>query len=228
MAQREQAILAVLRHVALFRPVPDEQLHGLCALLRERHYRKGTIIFQEGDQGDSLYIICKGRVRIYLAGPDGREATVRVYRPYQTFGEFAVLDGAPRSANAAALEEVFVLSLYRAEFLGLLRANFDMVLHMFAQLTERARYTTDYSGQLAFLSRPGRIAATLLRLAGTESQGDGTGQLDITQQELADFTNTTREWVNHILRDFADARLISVERRTITILDREGLRRRVV
>jgi CRP/FNR family transcriptional regulator/CRP/FNR family cyclic AMP-dependent transcriptional regulator len=143
------------------------------------------------------------------------------------FGEFAVLDGAPRSASAAALDDVTVLALHRDDFLRLLRENFDMVLHIFAMLTERVRYTTDYSEQLAFLNGPGRVAAALLQLASVEANGYGPVRLEITQQELAAFTNTTREWVNKILQEFVDQGLIGLKRGVVEVRDREGLRRRV-
>ena len=227
MPQREPINLAVVRDVALFEKLDEPQLQQVCALLKQRRYRKGAIIFHREDDGNCLFIISKGRVRIYLASQDGREVTVRIYGPRSTFGEFSVLDGAPRSATAAALDDVSALVLYRDDFLALLRRNFDLVLQVFAMLTERARYTTDYTEQLAFLSGPGRVAAVLLQLTAVESPGYGPARLELTQQELAAFTNTTREWANHILRDFAEQRLIALERGAVVVLDREGLRRRV-
>lgn len=227
MIQGKPAALTVVRHVALFQGLDEAQLLKVYALLKERRYRKGEIIFHREDEGSCLFIICKGRVRIYLSSPDGREATVRIYGPRSTFGEFAVLDGAPRSATAAALDDVSTLVLYRDDFLRLLRENFDLVQRMFAVLTERARYTTDYSEHLAFLSGPGRVAATLLQLAGVEAHGFGPVRLELTQQELATFTNTTREWANHTLHEFAGQGLIALERGAVVVLDREGLRRRV-
>jgi CRP/FNR family transcriptional regulator, cyclic AMP receptor protein len=227
MPKHEPITPAVVRDVALFEKLDEAQVQQVCALLKERRYRKGDIIFHRDDEGNCLFIISSGRVRIYLASQDGREATVRIYGPHSTFGEFAVLDGAPRSATAAALDDVTALVLYRDDFLGLLRRNFDLVLQVFAMLTERARYTTDYTEQLAFLSGPGRVAAALLQLAGVESAGYGPARLELTQQELAAFTNTTREWANHTLREFAEQGLIALERGAVIVLDREGLRRRV-
>jgi len=227
MAKHEPISSTVVRDVALFQKLDEPQLQQVCALLTERRYRKGDIIFHREDHGNCLFIISKGRVRIYLASPDGREATVRIYGPRSTFGEFAVLDGAPRSATAAALDNVTALVLYRDDFLELLRRNFDLVLQVFAMLTERVRYTTDYTEQLAFLSGPGRVAAVLLQLASVEALDHGPIRLELTQHELAAFTNTTREWANHTLREFAEQGLIALERGAVIVQDREGLRRRV-
>lgn len=227
MVHREPAALGIVRQVTLFQKLDDAQLVQVGKLLKERRYRKGEIIFHVGDEGGYLYLLCKGRVRIYLVSDSGREATVRIYRPSSAFGEIAVLDGAPRSATAAALDDVETLVLHRDEFLRLLQDNFDLVRQVFAVLTERLRYTTFYSEQLAFLSGPGRVAATLLQLASVDPLVQEPSRLELTQQELADFTNTTREWVNRILGDFEDQRLISLQRGAVVVLDRQGLREKV-
>lgn len=222
--------LALVRQIELFQHLSESQIQKLAMLLHERHYRKGTIIFQKGDEGSSLCIVCKGRVRIYLTSDDhqGREATVRICRPYTAFGELAVLDGAPRSANAAALDNVSVLVMQRPDFLALLREDFDLTERILTLLTDRVRSTTEYSERLVFLNGPARVAATLLSLANVDSFRDGPVRLELTQQELADFTSSTREWVNHILNDFADQGLIALERGAITVLDRFGLQQRTV
>jgi len=80
---------------------------------------------------------------------------------------------------------------------------------------------------LAFFSVPGRVASILLQLAGVEADPLKPAALNLTQDDLAKFANTTREWVNRLLKEFADAGLIRVERKAITILDRAGLDRRV-
>src|SRR5690349_2252424 len=102
MNQRVLANAAALRRTTLFSNLSDEQLQQIGGLLKERRYRKGEIIFHQGDPGGCLYLVAAGRVRIYLVSPDGREATVRIYNRGSTFGEFSVLDGQPRSASAAA------------------------------------------------------------------------------------------------------------------------------
>lgn len=227
MFERESPYFEVLRQIELFQHLSAEQLRILCPRLVARQYRKGTIIFSQGDEGSSLYILRKGRVRIFMTGSVGREATLRIYKPCSIFGEIAVLDGGPRAAGAQALDEVSVLLLQRDVFLSLLRDNFAMVQQVFALLTERMRYTTYYSELLAFLSGPGRVAAVLVQLAATESLSPGPVQLSLTQQELADFSRTTREWVNRILNDFADAGLVALERGSIIVLDLTRLKQKV-
>jgi CRP-like cAMP-binding protein len=223
MVASEPTSLAAVRQVQLFRTLDEAQLQKVSRLLKERRYRKGEIIFHQDDPGGYLYIISTGRVRIYVAGPDGREVTLRIYGPDSNFGELSVIDGEARSASAAALDDVTTYVLYREDFLNLLRENFALVQHILTILAERVRYTTNYSEQLAFLSAPGRVAALLMRLAGAEAAVQPPIRLELSQQELADFANTTREWVNRALHDFADEGLVRVERRAVVILNPDGL-----
>jgi CRP/FNR family transcriptional regulator, cyclic AMP receptor protein len=216
-----------LHHVPLFQLLDDQQVHKISLLLKERHYRKGDTVFHQGDPGGCLFLVTSGRVRIFLNSADGREATVRFYGPNSAFGEFSVLDGQPRSASAAAVDDVTTLVLYRDDFMPLLRQHFELVEQLFAMLTERLRYTTSYSEQLAFLSVPGRVASVLLELAGIEADPLTPARLELTQEDLAKFANTTREWVNRSLRELAEAGLIHVERKAVVVLDRAGLARRV-
>jgi CRP-like cAMP-binding protein len=216
-----------LRNVPLFQVLDDEQIRQISLLLKQRRYYKGDTVFHQGDPGGCLYLVTSGRVRIFLNSADGREATVRFYGPNSAFGEFSVLDGQPRSASAAAVDDVTTLVLYRDDFMALLRQHFEVVERLFTMLTERLRYTTSYSEQLAFLSVPGRVASVLLRLAGVEADLLKPARLDLTQEDLAKFANTTREWVNRSLREFAEAGLIQVERKAVIVLDRAGLDLRV-
>src|SRR5215212_10465363 len=132
MFHRASVGVPALRQVSLFQALDDQQIGQISLLLKERRYHKGDIIFYQGDPGGCLYLVTSGRVRIFLNSPDGREATVRFYGPNSTFGEFSVLDGEPRSASAAAVDDVATLALYRADFLGLLRQHFDLVERMLA------------------------------------------------------------------------------------------------
>jgi CRP-like cAMP-binding protein len=222
MTERERFGIASLRNVALFRDADESILAHAWTLLHEQRSSKGDIIFQQGDPGGCLYLIAEGRVRIFLASPDGREATVRIYGPNSAFGELSVLDGAPRSANAAALDDLVMFVLYRDDVQELLRRNFVLVQQTIGMLAERLRYTTHYSEQLAFLRAPGRVAARLAQLAYAVELGE-PARLEITQEELAAFATTTREWVNRALRDFADRGLIKLSRGSVIVLDPRGL-----
>src|SRR3954468_17291021 len=92
----------ILLKVPVFSRLPEEGRERLGRLLRPRRYARGEVIFLEGDQGTALCLIAEGRIRIQLTGSDGREAVLNVYGPGEIFGEMALLDGEPRSADAIA------------------------------------------------------------------------------------------------------------------------------
>jgi CRP-like cAMP-binding protein len=198
-----------------------------CARFWAKRFPKGRVIFEEGDPGDYLYVITSGQVRVYLLNADGREVTLRAYGPSEVFGELAVLDGQPRSAGASALDDVRAFALHRDDFRAMLRDNFALVEHVIGLLVERLRYTTIYAERLAFLDARGRLAAALLQLSSTDLNTDRPARLTLTQQELAGFAGATREWVNHALREFADAGLVQIERGAVIVLDRTGLRQKM-
>src|SRR5690554_4499501 len=161
-----------VRQVSLFRTLDEAHVQRLSKHLRERRYRKGELIFDQGDPGDCLYVIVSGRVRIYLTSPDGREATIRILESGTSFGELAVLDRAPRAASAATLDDTVTLVLLRDDFMQILRDSFPLVQHVLGLLTEMVRYNTSYAERLAFLSVPGRVAALLAQLADAADPRD--------------------------------------------------------
>ncbi len=219
--------LAVLRNISLFSMLNDQQLQDVQRVIMARSYPKGQVLFHQGDPGNCLYLLTAGRLRIFVSSPDGREATVRMYGPGSSVGELAVLDGKPRSASAIAIDTLKTMVLYREDFLKLLHEHISITESVLAMLAERVRYTTHYSEQLMFLSAPGRIAKTLLQLAAIESDLSRPARLELSQQELANFAGTTREWGNRALQEFAAAGLVAIERRAILVLDRVGLEKRV-
>lgn len=221
MSQYDPVELA--RQVAMFRSFDDEQLLQVGSLLQEQRYQKGQTIFLQDETGGCLYLIITGRVRIYLSAPNGSEATLRIYGAGSYFGELSVLDSSPRSASASALNDVVCAVLYRDDFLRLLSTNFSLVQQVLAVLTERLRYTTTYSEHLIFLNTSQRVAAMLLQLIATEEPLDDQPRLKITQHDLASLACTTRESVNHALREFANQGLIHLERGAITVLNQAGL-----
>lgn len=226
----------ILRQAPLFRVLDEREAQVACAPFRLRQFEKNEMIFQHGDPGGCLYLIGGGRVRIFLPGPEGREVTLRIYERGDIFGELAVLDDGARTASAQAMDNVYAYVLYREEFMQLLSGNFKLVQHVIRMLSERLRYTTTYTERLAFMSMPARIAAALLQLSSginaTEQAGMQAGMqagvISITQQDLANFVGTTREWVNRTLKDFARRGWIKLARGTIYILNLQALQQVIV
>jgi CRP-like cAMP-binding protein len=120
---------AVLRHNYLFRGLADATLDGIAALAVKRTYYKGSVIFSQGDEGDALFGVASGRVRISASASGGREVFLNIMEPGDTFGEIAVMDGLPRTANAMALDTSTLIVIQRGDFLPLLEREPQLAMH---------------------------------------------------------------------------------------------------
>jgi CRP/FNR family transcriptional regulator len=223
--------LSVLRSVPLFAALSDGELARLHDRLGRRTFGKHVIIFHKDSPGQSLYIIKSGAVRIFLLSESGQEISVDILVPGDIFGELAVLDGRSRSAGALTLEETVVLTLPRDSLWQCLEESPSMTRAIMEVICGRLRYTTAYAESLAFLDVHSRVAAKLVELADRYGVDSGPGkeiELRLTQAELASWVATTRESVNKVLCTFRDQELIELEGQRITVLDRRGLKNRIV
>ena len=129
------------------------ELLMLAALTGSYACPAGTTIFRKGDEGDSIYVLREGSVRIILPLDTGWETELAIVRPGELFGELSLLDGKPRSASAVAVEDVVALTLGRQEFLGFLRKQPEAAIRMLAMLAGRLRRTDELLGDAVFLER---------------------------------------------------------------------------
>lgn len=139
----QDVTLEELRSVPLFASLDDTAARELRELLQIRDIAGTTIIFRAGDTGDAMYLIESGRVRISVHDADGNDVTLAELAQGDFFGEMALLDGNPRSADAGALDEVRLAVLSREDFLDFMRRNPDVALSMLAALTTRLRQTDE-------------------------------------------------------------------------------------
>jgi CRP-like cAMP-binding protein len=219
----------ILAKVPLFAGLPDEERERLGSLLRARRYTRGEVIFLEGDEGTALCLIAEGRIRIQLTGADGREVVINVYGPAEFFGELALLDGEPRSADAIAQDASRVFWLQREDFAAFLDSHPRAAMTMLASLSRRLRHTTRVVQDATFRDVPARLARVLLDLAARNGQPIPQGiriESRLTQGELAAMVGASRETVNRALRGFEQRGLIGWEASRITINQPEQLRAR--
>jgi CRP/FNR family cyclic AMP-dependent transcriptional regulator len=181
-----------------------------------RAYPKRTIVFQEGDPGDQLYVVVEGRVKVFLADADGREIVLDMLGPGQYFGEMA-LDGQPRSASVMTVEPSKLASVTREAFRNVLATNPDASIELVVTVIRRARNLTRVAGNLALLDVYGRIARLLL----DEAQ-DRDGQRVVTQRlshrEIAARVGASREMVSRVFADLRDGGFIAESEAGIVIL----------
>lgn len=211
-----------LAAVPLFQGLPSKELEQLAGIAADRRYGRGDAIFLEGDEGDGLYVVISGRVKVFKLSPDGKEQTLHLFGAGEPFGEVALLAGRRFPANADALEESRVLFFPRDAFAGLIRENPSVALNLLALLSVRLRRFTALIEDLSLKEVPGRLSAYLLYLS-REREGQAELSLDVTKAQLASLLGTIPETLSRILGRMSRQGLIGLDGRRIRILDRPGL-----
>ncbi|HLJ36021.1 MAG TPA: Crp/Fnr family transcriptional regulator, partial [Ktedonobacteraceae bacterium] len=182
------------------------------------------------DPGQVLYVIKEGKVKICLISPDGQEMTLVVFGRGECFGEFAILDGLPRSTDAIALERVECYTLQRSDFHNAIMKNPKIAIQILEVLCRRLRTTDQMVEDLIFLDVYGRVAKKLLELADTHGEKIENGtriNVRLTQQELASMVGASRESVNKVMGYFTDKNFISTDKHRITLHRMNDLKRRI-
>lgn len=221
---------AWLAQVPLFADLDAESLHQLAASAHRRGFHAGEVIFHRGDPGQVLYVIRQGKVKISLTSPEGQEVALAVLGPGECFGELALLDGQPRSADAQAMETVQAYSLQRTDFISAVVHHPHIAIQVMHVLSSRLRQTDDMVQDLLFLDVHGRVAKKLLELTGTHGVRTAEGiriELRLTQAELAAMVGASRESVNKVMGYLTAKHYISTDRHHITVTRLAELRRRV-
>jgi len=216
-----------LRRCALFEECDEAALDGVVRQLRRRRFRRNEVIFHQGDPGDALHVVAAGAVKIVLPSAEGEEAIIATLRPGDFFGELAILDGAPRSATAIALESCETLELPRITFHELLDHDPRLRDALLIGLTHELRRLTSHVEELHFLDLAGRLAMRLFRLAREADKVGTEVRLDwpYTQSDLASMIGGTRQSVNKLLSGLVDDGLVRIERDTLIVTDMEALGR---
>jgi len=217
----EDEVLATqsLQQCALFEHAGPEALAEVTGRLRRRRFRRNEVIFHQGDAGASLHVVSAGAIKILLPSAEGDEAIIATLRPGDFFGELALLDGAPRSATAVALESSETMELPRDTFRDLLDHDPSLRDALLAGLAHELRRVTGQVEELHFLDLAGRLAMRLSRLARDADPTSDEVRLDwpYTQSDLASMIGGTRQSVNKLLSQLVDDGLVIIERETLII-----------
>ena len=219
----------VLRQAPLFSALDDEAATALRASMAESRLRRGEVLFHEGDEGDKLYIVTEGKVKLGRTSSDGRENLLAILGPGQMFGELSLFDPGPRSATVTAVTDTSFLSLSHEDLLRWLEGRPGVARGLLAQLAGRLRKANDVVADLVFSDVPGRVAKALLDLAdrfGSTADDGIHVHHDLTQEELAQLVGASRETVNKALADFVHRGWIQLQGKSVVVLDEDRLRRR--
>jgi CRP/FNR family transcriptional regulator, cyclic AMP receptor protein len=206
----------------LFRELGHEIRDRLGAYATTKNVSRGKTVFSKGDPGTCLFAVWTGAVEIMVPSSQGKSAVFNLVREGEIFGEVALLDGGPRTADAVAFTECKLLAIERRDFLSLLRLHPDVSIRLIQVLCARLRQTTEQVEDLMFLDLKRRLIKTLLRLSKTEGCD---GRIVISQSKLSEIVGLSREMINKQLQVWAADGWIRLERRCITVLRADALTR---
>jgi CRP-like cAMP-binding protein len=219
----------VIRKAPLFTALDDVAAASLLANMVSVKIAKGAILFAEGDEGDQLYVIAEGKLKLGTSSGDGRENLLSILGPGEMFGELSLFDPNPRTSTATAVTDAKLLSLGQEKLLPWLIENPKVSLQLLASLAQRLRRTNEAVGDLVFSDVPGRVAKALIDLGERFGKKTDEGLYvhhDLTQEELAQLVGASRETVNKALADFAGRNWLKLDGRAVLITDFERLTKR--
>lgn len=209
-----------LKSIPFFTQLSEAELDLLRSLAAEKHYPKNAVVLTEGETGDSLYMIQSGKVKVFIGDEEGREIILKILGPGDFFGEMSMIDKQPRSASITTTESSVFLVLTHNAFEKCIEKIPRIASMVMRVLSQRVREADRKIGTLAMMDVYGRVASTLLELAVNDN-GKMIVSEKLSQQDLANMVGASREMVNRILKDLAERGFISVESKSITIINQE-------
>ncbi|WP_084106557.1 Crp/Fnr family transcriptional regulator [Demequina sp. NBRC 110056] len=219
----------LLRSSPLFAGMDGNSARSLIATMTRMELAKGDVLFNEGDEGQALYVIVKGKIKMARTARDGRENLLGLLGVGDMLGELSVFDPGPRLSRAHAVEDSIIYELPKAVLDTWLDDHLEMSRHLMRALAQRIRRISNTMADLVFSDVPGRVAKAILDLGhrfGRMERGHVTVRHGLTQEELAQLVGASRETVNKALADFASRGWIDVHIGAVEVYEPERLRAR--
>lgn len=217
-----ERLLDIISMVPSFSGLPEDQLNEIKNIAIDRRFKKGEIIFSDGDEGKGFYVVVQGLVKIFKLSPEGKEQILHIYGPGEPFGQVAVYAGWSYPASAEAIAESHALFFPREAFVDLITRIPSLAMSMLAVLSMRLRAFTIQVENLSLKEVPGRLAGYLIYLLEEQKERDGV-TLNISKGQLASLLGTIPETLSRIFSRMTELGLIEVEGRRIKLLNRDGL-----
>jgi CRP-like cAMP-binding protein len=216
----------VLADTEFFADAPASMLADVAASGKIRNLVRGDVLFEAGDDPDSIYVVLTGRIAIALGNRpfDHRESVIALMEEGDLFGEMGMLDKSARSAGARALETSTVLEIPYTSVLNQLNASTSLMWNVVRMLSRRLRAMDQALADSVFLDVTGRTAKRLVDLSG----GKDEFMLPVTQEELAGMVGASRERVNKAIASFIKLHWLEQHDRSYRILDRAKLEQRAL
>lgn len=224
-----EEILAALRSTQVFGGLDPTDLGELATVCVPRSFRRDQYLMYQGDPGDHLVVVVDGLVKITVTSDRGDEMVLATLGAGEVLGELSVIDQGPRSASVVAVRRTTTLVVTRTALITAMQHSPALLDALLRTLGGLVRRLTEQASDLVFLDLGGRIAKLLVQRAERESQAPGRRlavDLNVTQTELAQMVGASRPAVNRVLQSLVGRGWISLDGKTIEILDAPALRRR--
>ena len=217
---------ALLARVPVFEELAEDDLRRVAEVTVPRRFGGSEVIFREGDDSDTCYVVHAGHARAIREHPDGRQITLATFGPGDIFGELAMFDDEKRSATVEASDDLEVLGILGGDMRRLLRRHPDMAVKLVISLGRRLRAANERLARQSFQTVQSRVAAVLAQLV-EQAQTEGAGARDIpvvaTQADLAKLAGSSRESASRFLAVLERAGVISQGRGRLTVHDPAAL-----
>ncbi|MCI5047367.1 MAG: Crp/Fnr family transcriptional regulator [Aquisalinus sp.] len=223
MSQLNDSLKYELKKNVFFSAYSDQELEDLFSLARTVTFKSRKEIFGQGDQGDSMFILLSGRVKISTFSTTGKETVLSFLGPGDILGEIALLDEGPRTAAAHVLEETRALQLHRKDFLPFIEKHPRIALQIISVLCQRLRRTDMFVEEVVTMQAAPRLARALIRLADSHGKEEEGGNirihLKLSQGNLGAHAGLMRENVNRQLKIWEEGGILSNENGMIILHD---------
>jgi CRP/FNR family transcriptional regulator len=229
MSVSSEDTIALLMRVPVFSTLSAEELARVAEVVVPRRFEAGEVVFKEGDEGTTCYIVRSGQARAIRGHPDGRSITLAHFAPGDIFGEMAMFDGERRSATVETTEATEAIAILSTDMHRLLREHPDISVKLMSALGQRLRETNERLARQSFQTVQSRVAAALAQLVAAAMAGgaDGDVLVTITQAELAQLAGSSRESASRFLAVLERAGIITQGRGKLTVHDGKALERYV-
>jgi CRP-like cAMP-binding protein len=230
MATTSQDTVALLHQVPVFSALAELELERVAEVAVPRQFAAGEVVFREGDESDTCYVVRSGHARAIREHKDGRSITLARFGPGDIFGELAMFDNEKRSATVEALEPTEAIAILGGDMRRLLREHPDIAVKLIAAIARRLRETNERLARQSFQTVQSRVAAVLAQLveaARAEGAPDGDVLITATQAEVAQLAGSSRESASRFLAVLERAGIISQGRGRLVVHDPDALARYV-
>jgi len=216
------SILDKITNLPIFNGLEEDQFTELISIAERKEYKKGEIIFSEGDKGNGLYVVETGKIKIFKLSPEGKEHIFHIYGPGKIFGEVPVFSGKNFPAFAQAVAPSSLIFFPKQEISLHISENPSLAFNMMASLSMRLREFTVMVENLALKDVPARMASYLIVLSREQNNTDIV-TLPVTKNQISGLLGTTPETISRVFARMINKKLIYVDNKTIKILDYAGV-----